>query len=148
MIEFFRTVMGQRFIEGTVPRIATALERIAKALEEQNALTRGDNPNPKAEEPGESVTRRRPHPVNQITEKQVRTVAEVMLYGCDLADPEVEHTLRTRPESWVCDHWDRPEVVSIAMEQGVSADAMDERAFTRISDAYSTLCNKLFNTPT
>lgn len=33
--EFFQTVMGRQFFEGTVPRIARALERIAKALEQE-----------------------------------------------------------------------------------------------------------------
>jgi hypothetical protein len=35
---FFQTIMGHTFYEGTVPRIAKALERIAKALEEANKL--------------------------------------------------------------------------------------------------------------
>lgn len=34
--QFFQTGMGQKFFEVTVPRIATALERIATALEKQN----------------------------------------------------------------------------------------------------------------
>jgi hypothetical protein len=33
---FFQTIMGHTFYEGTVPRIAKALERIAIALEEAN----------------------------------------------------------------------------------------------------------------
>jgi hypothetical protein len=33
MITFFNTRMGQKFIESTVPRMADALERIARALE-------------------------------------------------------------------------------------------------------------------
>lgn len=33
---FFQTIMGHTFYEGTVPRIARALERIAIALEEAN----------------------------------------------------------------------------------------------------------------
>ena len=33
---FFQTIMGHTFYEGTVPRIAKALERIAVALEEAN----------------------------------------------------------------------------------------------------------------
>ena len=33
---FFQTLMGHTFYEGTVPRIAKALERIAAALEEAN----------------------------------------------------------------------------------------------------------------
>lgn len=37
-VEFFQTVMGHAFYEGTAPRIAKALERIADALEKQNAL--------------------------------------------------------------------------------------------------------------
>lgn len=36
MPEFFQTGMGQKFFEGTVPRIVKALERIADALEKQN----------------------------------------------------------------------------------------------------------------
>lgn len=38
--EFFQTVMGQRFYEGTVPKIARSLERLTMALEEHNALDR------------------------------------------------------------------------------------------------------------
>ena len=37
MMEFIRTQMGAKFMEGTLPRIAKALERIASALEAQNA---------------------------------------------------------------------------------------------------------------
>ena len=33
---FFQTIMGHTFYEGTVPRVAKALERIAAALEEAN----------------------------------------------------------------------------------------------------------------
>ena len=36
---FFQTIMGHTFYEGTVPRIAKALERIAAALEEANKRT-------------------------------------------------------------------------------------------------------------
>ncbi|KKN98486.1 hypothetical protein LCGC14_0145970 [marine sediment metagenome] len=32
-MEFFQTVIGKRFYEGTAPKIANALERIATALE-------------------------------------------------------------------------------------------------------------------
>lgn len=35
--EFFQTMMGQRYYEGTMPRIAKALERIADQLEKGNA---------------------------------------------------------------------------------------------------------------
>ena len=35
---FFQTIMGHTFYEGTVPRIAKALERIAAALEAANKL--------------------------------------------------------------------------------------------------------------
>lgn len=34
-IEFFQTVMGKRFFEGTMPSIARSLETIARALEAQ-----------------------------------------------------------------------------------------------------------------
>lgn len=34
---FFQTLMGRQYYEGTLPRIARALERIACALEAQNA---------------------------------------------------------------------------------------------------------------
>jgi hypothetical protein len=37
-IQFFQTIMGKRFYEGQVPRIASALGRIADALEKQNEL--------------------------------------------------------------------------------------------------------------
>ena len=33
MTEFFQTIMGKKFYEGTVPRIASALDRIANSLE-------------------------------------------------------------------------------------------------------------------
>lgn len=36
--EFFQTVMGRKFYEYDIPRIAEALERIAKALERQNEI--------------------------------------------------------------------------------------------------------------
>ncbi len=45
-MDFHLTVMGHRFIEGTMPRVAEALERIAKALEEHNARERAKVPNP------------------------------------------------------------------------------------------------------
>lgn len=35
-VELWQTVMGRQLIDGTIPRIAKALERIADALEEQN----------------------------------------------------------------------------------------------------------------
>ena len=38
MAEFFLTRMGNKFFESSVPRIAEALERIAKAVEKQNEL--------------------------------------------------------------------------------------------------------------
>jgi len=34
---FWQTLMGRQYYEGTLPRIARALERIAAALEAQNA---------------------------------------------------------------------------------------------------------------
>lgn len=34
--ESFQTLMGRKFYDGTLPRIATALERIADALEHYN----------------------------------------------------------------------------------------------------------------
>lgn len=37
MPEFFQTIMGQRFYESTMPRIAKALERLADAAEAQAA---------------------------------------------------------------------------------------------------------------
>lgn len=42
---FWQTMMGKVYYEGTLPRIARALERIAAALEAQNA------PAPPAETP-------------------------------------------------------------------------------------------------
>jgi hypothetical protein len=45
-VDFHLTVMGHRFIEGTMPRVAAALERIANALEEINARERAKTPNP------------------------------------------------------------------------------------------------------
>lgn len=46
MPEFFQTGMGQKFFEGTVPRIVKALERIADALEESNARNAPPPPDP------------------------------------------------------------------------------------------------------
>lgn len=40
MPEFFQTVMGRKFYEGTAPSIAKQLERIADALEESNRIER------------------------------------------------------------------------------------------------------------
>jgi len=40
MNEFFKTVMGRRFYEGTAPNIARQLERVANALEESNRIER------------------------------------------------------------------------------------------------------------
>jgi hypothetical protein len=37
-MDFFETRMGKYFYEGSVPRIAAALERIAAALEKQNTM--------------------------------------------------------------------------------------------------------------
>ena len=36
MVEFFQTVMGHAFYEGTMPQIAKSLSRIAGALEKAN----------------------------------------------------------------------------------------------------------------
>jgi hypothetical protein len=41
VIEFFNTQMGRMFYEGTAPRIAKALERIATALEQKNKKETG-----------------------------------------------------------------------------------------------------------
>ena len=43
MLDFARTKMGAMFLEGTLPRIAKALERIATALETQNADAPANN---------------------------------------------------------------------------------------------------------
>jgi hypothetical protein len=37
MTEFFQTVMGRSFYEGTMPKVARALERIASAVEQRTA---------------------------------------------------------------------------------------------------------------
>ncbi len=47
---FFQTIMGRAYYEGTLPRIAKALERIAAALEAQNAAPARDSA-PPAETP-------------------------------------------------------------------------------------------------
>ena len=36
--EFFQTVMGQRFYEGTVPKLIDAVTRVADALESQKTI--------------------------------------------------------------------------------------------------------------
>jgi hypothetical protein len=41
--DFFQTRMGHHFYESTAPRIAKALERIADALEKQNAARKEAN---------------------------------------------------------------------------------------------------------
>ncbi len=38
MGEFFKTVMGRKFYDADVPRLTTALEKIATQLERANAL--------------------------------------------------------------------------------------------------------------
>jgi len=43
MPEFFQTMMGRQFYEGTVPRIAKALEDIAFELKRQNKLKEEQN---------------------------------------------------------------------------------------------------------
>lgn len=43
MMDFARTRMGAALLEGTIPRIAKALERIAAALEAQNGPSTPDN---------------------------------------------------------------------------------------------------------
>ena len=35
MAEFFKTIMGRNFYEGAVPRIVSAIEKIAKLMEEE-----------------------------------------------------------------------------------------------------------------
>lgn len=37
--EFFQTVMGRQFYDGTLPRLVKALERIAVALEKPDSAT-------------------------------------------------------------------------------------------------------------
>ena len=37
-VQFHDTTMGDRFFKGDIPRIADALERIAKAMEKANEL--------------------------------------------------------------------------------------------------------------
>lgn len=36
--EFFQTIMGQRFYEGTVPKLIGVIERVADALESQKTI--------------------------------------------------------------------------------------------------------------
>lgn len=38
MNEFFRTMMGQKFLQGDVPRMVKALEDIGRELKRQNDL--------------------------------------------------------------------------------------------------------------
>lgn len=38
MIQFHESIMGKRFIEGTVPQLSRNMERLAAAIEQQNAL--------------------------------------------------------------------------------------------------------------
>lgn len=38
MIEFFQTMMGKKYYEHDIPKIAKQLQRIADALEKQNQL--------------------------------------------------------------------------------------------------------------
>lgn len=42
MSDFLRTPIVMKLLDGTLPRIATALERIAKALEEQNEMAKSN----------------------------------------------------------------------------------------------------------
>jgi len=43
MADFFQTMMGRKFFDGTAPRIADALESIAKELKRQNDLKEKPN---------------------------------------------------------------------------------------------------------
>lgn len=43
---FWQTLMGKTYYEGTLPRIARALERIAAALEAQNGKDNRTEPTP------------------------------------------------------------------------------------------------------
>ena len=38
MVEFFQTMMGKRYYESTLPNLIKSNERLAKAIEKQNAL--------------------------------------------------------------------------------------------------------------
>lgn len=38
MVQFFQTMLGKKFYEGDVPRIAKALENIGQELKRQNDL--------------------------------------------------------------------------------------------------------------
>lgn len=38
MLDFYRSMGGRQFVDGTVPRLATAMDRLAKATERQNEL--------------------------------------------------------------------------------------------------------------
>lgn len=54
--EFHETRMGLRFFEGTLPRIADALERIAEALEAQGAALGGPAASPPEKKGGARET--------------------------------------------------------------------------------------------
>jgi hypothetical protein len=44
MTEFFKTMMGRKFFEGSVPRIARALEDIGNELKRANDLKEAEKP--------------------------------------------------------------------------------------------------------
>lgn len=75
-LEFYKTLAGRKYYEGTMPRIADALERIAEAMEKrtdsefvQNAMSVDD-----ALSEIESITRR-------AAEDAARESAEAKEYG-------------------------------------------------------------------
>jgi hypothetical protein len=47
-VGFFQTVMGRRFIEGTMPEVAKALTRIANVLEKADAIVKNDRDDARA----------------------------------------------------------------------------------------------------
>lgn len=82
--EFFQTRMGQVFYEATVPRIATALERIADAMEKSNAKPEVTGP--------ASIKRRKTKPASSAGEarKLLALPADVYAVLRDRFTPEQE----------------------------------------------------------
>lgn len=122
---FWQTMMGKVYYEGTLPRIARALERIAAALEAQNRATPTPNPHT--------------HQGTHMNHNEIHGLAEAMLYSFDLQDPDCETAILTRPEARNCKHWDLKEIAALADDLSIPTDALDEEALERLADAYASL---------
>lgn len=75
--EFFQTVMGRAFYEGTMPLIAKSLQRIAAAMEQQNApeeYPEIDGPYPSLTDANACIAKVMPEAVKAADEGDILTV--------------------------------------------------------------------------